>query len=715
MPTPIAWSDDILVNTTFSSDQSDIRVAALADGRFIVVWEDGSTAGPDISGDAIRARILNADGTFAGAEFTVNTTTASGQYNPSVIALDTGGFVIAFNDLSATAPDTSSYQVRARVFGADGTAAGDDFTVNTTTTGDQTESDMTALADGGFVVTWQDYSQSGGDTSGYAIRAQIYNENGTARGGEFLVNTTTVSNQTNPATAALADGRFVVTWHDYSQSGGDTSSYAVRAQIFEADGTMVDGEFLVNTTTAVSQVNPAVAALADGGFVITWSDYSLTGADTSSGAIRAQLYDADGSARGDEFLVNTTTADSQSSSAVAALSDGRFVVTWQDYSRSGGDTSNYAIRAQVFNADGSFSGQEFLVNGLTSGAQQVADVAGLADGRIAFTYQDLGGNTADTFNGAVITRIFDPRVDAVDLQGTLADDQFVGTGWDDRMTGFLGNDTLNGGGGDDRLFGEDGNDTLNGGMGRDYLDGGLHDDTLNGGGQSDRIYGRSGNDRLDGGFGIDFLAGGTGNDTYVVDRFFDRVVENVGQGTDTVTSSAINLDFARYLNVERAVLTGSADLNIIGVAGRQVMIGNAGGNRMFGGGGNDVLRGNGDDDTLRGDAGADVLTGGANADTFVFRAASDSTVAAAGRDRITDFAHGIDTIDVSQIDARTGAGNQDFTFIGSQAFHGVKGELRVDHANGNTFVEADRNGDGHADFAILLNGNITLTAGDFDL
>ncbi len=63
-----------------------------------------------------------------------------------------------------------------------------------------------------------------------------------------------------------------------------------------------------------------------------------------------------------EFLVNATTANSQSESSTTALADGRFVVTWTDASGSTGDTSGWAIRARIFNADGTQSVQEFLVN-----------------------------------------------------------------------------------------------------------------------------------------------------------------------------------------------------------------------------------------------------------------------------------------------------------------------------------------------------------------
>src|SRR6266536_2863194 len=77
-----------------------------------------------------------------------------------------------------------------------------------------------------------------------------------------------------------------------------------------------------------------------------WTDHSQTGGDTSFGAVRAQIFNADGSRLGNELLVNTATMGSQDEARGTALSDGRFVVTWTTPDHGGRD-----ISAQVFNAD----------------------------------------------------------------------------------------------------------------------------------------------------------------------------------------------------------------------------------------------------------------------------------------------------------------------------------------------------------------------------
>src|SRR6266496_5885668 len=130
--------------------------------------------------------------------------------------------------------------------------------------------------------------------------------------------------------------------------------------------TAVGSEILVNTTTANPQFDPTVATFADGRFVVAWADDSASGGDTSATAVRAQIFNADGTKSGSEFLVNTTTQNEQQAPTITTLADGRFVVAWEDNSRIGGNASGFDVRAQIFNPDGTKSGSEFLVNSITA-------------------------------------------------------------------------------------------------------------------------------------------------------------------------------------------------------------------------------------------------------------------------------------------------------------------------------------------------------------
>ncbi|MBH0188103.1 MAG: hypothetical protein HP493_04415 [Nitrospira sp.] len=200
--------------------------------------------------------------------------------------------------------------------------------VNSTTASNQSQSVVTGLADGGYVVTW---TSNGQDGSGAGIYAQRYDTAGAVVGGEVRVNTETASIQNEPAVTALTDGGYVVTWTSLDQD--EAGTFGIYVQRYDAEGTAVDGEVLVNSTTVDDQFQPAVTGLADGGFVVTWTSSGQDAGGTYG--IYAQRYDATGTAVGGEVPVNTEAADDQSDSAVAALADGGYVVTWTSAGQDG--------------------------------------------------------------------------------------------------------------------------------------------------------------------------------------------------------------------------------------------------------------------------------------------------------------------------------------------------------------------------------------------
>lgn len=281
-------------------------------------------------------------------------------------------------------------------------------------------------------------------------------------------------------------------------------------------------------------------------------------------------------------------------------------------------------------------------------------------------------------------------------------------------------------GGDDTLILQTDQGDLYGGEGNDVLEGG------------DYQSGGAGNDQLRSSGGT-VMEGGTGNDTYVVGRGSNSptIVELAGEGTDTVMTYTTS--FVLGANVERLtamgsslygvgnelanVIKGSATFDILeGRGGNDQLYGYGGDDELLGGLGNDLLFGGEGDDDLFGGDGSDQLTGGAGRDeltgggavrdTFIFEAAADSAVGEQA-DRILDF-DASDLIDLRKIDANTGlAADQAFALIGSAAFSGVAGQLRFETDGSRTNVFGDVNGDGVADFQIVLTGVHALNAGDF--
>ncbi|MDB5468706.1 MAG: hypothetical protein JWR84_266 [Caulobacter sp.] len=281
--------------------------------------------------------------------------------------------------------------------------------------------------------------------------------------------------------------------------------------------------------------------------------------------------------------------------------------------------------------------------------------------------------------------------------------------------------------------------SITGGTGDDLLEGRVGDDKLFGGLGADNLLGNEGNDTLDGQGGADYMAGAIGNDIYVVDNASDVVFELVGEGTtDTVKTAlasltlADNVEIMLYTGAGGFTGTGNASANTInggvngdtlyGLVGGDTLRGGGGGDtldggldndKLYGEAGDDVLLGGDGNDYLYGGAGADSLTGNAGKDAFIIAATGDSGVGAGFRDVITDL-DGLDVIDLRTIDADTGvAADQAFSFIGTGAFTSVAGELRYEFDGADTHVFGDVDGDGNADFEVLINGSHTLTAARF--
>jgi hypothetical protein len=196
----------------------------------------------------------------------------------------------------------------------------------------------------------------------------------------------------------------------------------------------------------------------------------------------------------------------------------------------------------------------------------------------------------------------------------------------------------------------------------------------------------------------------------------DDALEGRGGGDDLVGGAAD--DTASYLHAPAGVRASLADpaSNTGSARGDSyTAIENLTGSRFA-----DTLTGDALPNRLTGARGPDVLNGLGGADLFVLTSARDSPVGAA-RDRIHGFNAGsastfVDRIDLSAIDAKTGPGNQAFTWIGTAAFSRTKGELRLRQAGTTAIVAGDVNGDAVADFEIaLLNFTnlATLTAIDF--
>ncbi|MCX7383820.1 MAG: hypothetical protein NT133_20915 [Alphaproteobacteria bacterium] len=348
------------------------------------------------------------------------------------------------------------------------------------------------------------------------------------------------------------------------------------------------------------------------------------------------------------------------------------------------------------------------------------------------------------------------------ITGNDGGDTLNGGKGNDNLTGGAGNDTLTGGAGKDTMVGGVGDDSYNidnigdavselanqgidkvissisytlgsnvenltlisaasvngtgnaraniiiGNPGNNVLDGGDGNDTLRGAAGNDTLLGGAGNDRLDGGTGADAMSGGTGDDSFSVDTAGDVVIEQAGQGTDTVNAS---ISYTLGDNVENLMLIGGRNLTGTGNALSNLITGNTGMSLLLGLGGDDTLIGGVNNDTLVGGAGSDTLTGGLGADLFRFGSVGD------GGDLITDFIAGIDGLQVSAAGFGGGLvkgmdlGLTDRFVVGASATQAY-GQFIYDGSSGALFWDIDGTGGIAAQQVATLVGLPALASND---
>lgn len=434
------------LNTSVVQHQRTPAVTALDDGGFITVWWSFI--------DGINGQRYNADGTTNGNEFLISDFVGNFQRIPDVISLEDGGFVVTWENTSQGAD--VSYGIYGQIYNANGTKQGGEFHANSFTNNEQRLVSTAALTDGGFVVTWRSMFQ---DTVSGGIYGQVYNADGTERLNEFRLNTTVFGDQTDVSTAGLDNGGFVAVWSSFGQ---DDAGYGIYGQLFDANGAKVGNEFGLSQGTGTNQGFPSVTVLSDGSFIVTWhTSYQ----NSSSDDIIARKFNEDGTPDGNEFLLvdPVHSNDKQFVPVIEARDDGGYVVVWtaldsdsfgiygkivEGTGSGGGTGSGNGGGGDVNDVILEALGNEVIAGG--GGHDKITALSGInnIDGGAGNDFI-MGGFKSDLLKGGIGNDIL--RGDASEVFGGS-----------DTLEGGSGNDVLMGGAGADVFkFGtNDGNDII---------------------------------------------------------------------------------------------------------------------------------------------------------------------------------------------------------------------------------------------------------------
>jgi hypothetical protein len=335
----IALTDELRVNSFTDGNQFLPALGVDAEGDFVVAW---ASFGQDGDGYGVFARRFTSSGVAQASEFQVNSYTASSQFLPTADMGASAAFVIVW---ASALQDGSQSGIFGRRFDAAGAAVGDEFQVNSYSTGTQSGPVLAREADGDFVVAWVSYGQDGSSDGVFARR---FASGGTANGVDFQVNAFATGEQDDPELGIDGDGDFVVAWTSPEQDGSGNGVFARR---FNAGGAAQAVEFRVNTLTIGDDSQPAVGVEHDGDFVVTWTSSQ----DGDYTGIFARGWSSSGVALGVELQVNSYTTGTQASPSVDSDA-GSFVVAWHSNQDDGQDVfAQRFTTLAVLDIDGSGS------------------------------------------------------------------------------------------------------------------------------------------------------------------------------------------------------------------------------------------------------------------------------------------------------------------------------------------------------------------------
>lgn len=273
----------------------------------------------------------------------------------------------------------------------------DEFLINTTTAGDQTQPSVCGLQGTQFVVVWEDHSD---DT----IKGQLLGASGVKSSPEFLVNLPTPPGPRRLRPVVIEHGLgFAVAWNEQAPGSAATAPAQLKIRTFDVD-TLSGPEIQVSSNPVERLIRPAMARLKDGNFIVVWADAR------ENERIRGQRFDRDGTRIGAEFRANTAPGLHREP-MVVCLANGNIVIGWRARI-----VAPLHIRFQMFGAQGPIG-----VEQITTPATTAASMVALDDGRFVLAHlNDFGEDaTADT--------LIVPELDVFEANGTFANIRFPAT------------------------------------------------------------------------------------------------------------------------------------------------------------------------------------------------------------------------------------------------------------------------------------------------
>ena len=382
---------------------SDYDIASDGAGRVWVVANVISAA----AGFSVQVADLGPATALVGARpawYLVETGVQAYQISPSIELRPDGKAVVVWteilinvnpSDLSALVTDGN---VRAIVLGPLPSTSTGVFSVNNLDYGAGLFFNAIVVRpDNSFTVIWDGYTRAGGESP--EIIGQNFSATGVKQGSPTIVNNAVTGTQFGAEAVGLAGGGMVIVWQD----GNVVDQANVRMQVYDAAGSGPIRNVAVHANLAGDQTDPDVVALADGSFVVVWTDDAGTLLDPSTG-VQGQRFSATGVPMGEVFQINTTLAGIQDGASITAVGN-RLLIAWQDANPGGFDPDGEDIAVQILDVPGP------RLDTLATEAFELIQIETTPDGKLQVAVRL--DNVADPIQG-----IFRFEIDDIDEMGT---------------------------------------------------------------------------------------------------------------------------------------------------------------------------------------------------------------------------------------------------------------------------------------------------------
>jgi len=796
--------DSFRINTFGNvDDEDDFDIAATNDGGFSMVYVDDDISNSNQEAILYQRYDDNGDSVGGTSKTIVSNTVATEVVsNPKIVVNnnDNSAYITFTDNVGGGSGNDEIRAVRVDASGAVITA---EFDAGANTTGQFSRDAEAAINTNGELVTV--YEEDDGGFAG--IELMIRNTAGVQQHNVNVVTGSATVTASDPHVATLANGNIVVTWTE----GND-----VKYRVFDSNAVpdpVGGGPFNVDTSSDIYNESH-VTALPQGGFVITWDN------DTAN-TLQARAFNSDGSVSGtDTVFTLEPAAGTEVNPNVAALADGRILFSWEEGDNvisSIWDNRGANINASTYDGlplnfvetsvtttnvidttlTGDSDADTILGQGgddsITGGsAADSIDGGGGNDTINGGLFVDTvnggsgddsiiigAGNAADVVNGGSGTDTLDFSASSLTgdiiFTGSTSGTYIAGlafSGIDEIKAGsasttidlFFGTQTVDGGGGNDLFIHGDGEfiDNLAGGAGDDTLDlsaavgageevnidqaagtwsglnsgvtiagfehiiGTQEDDTIDGGNTTRTIDGQGGDDILDIGGTASFenvtVMGGSGNDTIFANNSAFETLQG-GSGVDTINTTKFNGNYNINLINGLTNFAGESFTQF-----ESAVTGN-GNDTVFGTSAANNIATNGGDDLIIGGAGADTIDGGTNTAVGDTASYSNSNGAvsinlgsgfANGAHATGDVLTNIENLFGSAFgDVLTGTtGNNVINgFSGNDTINGGSGDDSMEGGQGNDFfisglgADTINGGAGAGDTASYAGSNAAVTIG----